>query len=91
MLEQIAAEWEAGNRDRACELARQYVDEHRRDLAASFEGLSSEAFVGYVEQARTDGDNYTVARANAWALAQQPPKLTGVLDANIASILGGDQ
>jgi hypothetical protein len=76
-IQEINELWaDRAHRDEARKQAKEYVAEHP-DMAESFADLSIDAFVRYVDQARADGDEDAVARANVWAMAQPPIEITG--------------
>jgi len=76
-LDEKAIAWTEAwaDRSRRAELteeAKAIAAEHHAELAATFEGLSGPDIVGYVEQARADGDDAAVGRANIWMIANLP-------------------
>lgn len=67
-------EWREGDRERATEMAREYIDEHREALAPLLEPMSLEDVVSLIDQYRKVGREEDRIVADMWLLVNYPPQ-----------------
>ena len=91
MDEALAAfdrEWKAGNRERAKQMARDYVEGHRDELTPHLEGKSIHELVGMVSAYRGMGREGDRIIVDMWLLAEHPPQhVTGVIRMGAAAVI----
>ena len=73
-------EWKSGDRTKARELAREYVDKHSARLAPLLEPLHRDDIVKLIDAYREHERHVDVAVAEMWLLTKyDPQKISGVL------------
>lgn len=81
-------EWLHGDREFACQLAREYVAAHQQRLATAFERHTLESLVALIDSCRAAGHDEDRILADMWLLARFPAqRITGAMQIGGAAAL----
>ncbi len=79
-LQRFDREWRTGNRDRARQMARNYVASHREEIAPVLQPLTLAEIVVLVGEYRARGLETDRIIADMWLLTEYPPQhITGTV------------